>query len=519
MIIAVSLVNAGEINKNPKTEGTDNQIDSLPKKPAQKPNIIILYADDMGFGDLGIQYPNSKIPTPNLDKLASEGMRFTDAHSSSGICTPSRYAMLTGRHHWRDFHGIVGAMGKPCFQENQYTMAQMLKENEYTTACIGKWHLGWDWDTIRKQDWTQQDSMKLWGRYHRYYSSQAYDWNLPIPGGPLDRGFDYYFGDGTINMPPYVWIENDRVTEVPTVSMTTPKGMALEGSWEARPGPAMEGWDFFKVLPTLTQKAVEYVEKQKRIDQPFFLYMAFPSPHAPIIPNEEFLGKSKAGAYGDFVYQTDWCAGEILKALDAIGATDNTIVIFTADNGPERYAYDRIRNFDHHSSAPFRGLKRDIYEGGHHVPFVVRWPKKIKEGAICNEVISQVDLLKTLSKIIDAELPKGLAHDSHDFSDIWLGGNKDTRIRKATVQNTFKGRYAIRIDDWLYINHKSGYHSQPPAWAADHLGYLPLKDTVQLFNLKEDISQKVNLAGQMPEKVKQMQNELEAIQKQEVFVE
>jgi len=485
----------------------------------EKPNIVILYADDMGYGDLAIQNAASKIPTPNLDELAKQGMRFTDGHSSSGICTPSRYALLTGRHHWRDFHGIVGAMGKPFFKENQYTFAQMAKDNGYATACIGKWHLGWDWEAIRKPEWTQQDSMKLWGRYHRFYPSEAYDWNLPIPDGPLERGFDYYYGDGTINFPPYAWVENDRVTEVPTVSMRTPKGLTLEGEWGARPGPAVEGWDFFKVLPTLTEKAVAYIENQKTSEKPFFLYMAFPSPHEPVIPNEEFRGKSEAGAYGDFVYQTDWCAGQILKALETIGKAKNTIVIFTADNGPERYAYDRIQNFNHHSSAPFRGLKRDIYEGGHHVPFVVRWPDKIEAGSISYEVISQVDILKTISQLIGADLPKGLAHDSHDFSDVWLGKDVASNIREATVQNTFKDRYAIRVGDWLYINHKSGYHSKPPDWEADYFGYPTLSDSVQLYNLKEDISQKNNLAIEMSERVNQMQTRLEDIRQAETFIE
>ncbi|XOV92419.1 MAG: arylsulfatase [Bacteroidota bacterium] len=484
-----------------------------------KPNIIILYADDMGYGDLNIQNPDSKIPTPNLDQLARRGMRFTDGHSSSGICTPSRYGLLTGRHHWRDFHGIVGPMGPPAFKENQYTMAKMLKENGYTTAAIGKWHLGWDWEAIRKEGWTRQDSFNVFNRYLKFYPSEAYNWDMPIPGGPLDRGFDYYFGDGTINFPPYVFMENDRVTKTPTVSMTTPEGLALEGSWEARPGPAVEGWDFFEVLPTLTKKAVEYVRSQKDSHKPFFLYMAFPSPHAPIIPNEEFRGKSKAGPFGDFVYQTDWCAGQILEALEAIGQSENTIVIFTADNGPERYAYDRVRNYDHWSAAPFRGLKRDVYEGGHHVPFVVRWPGKIEAGTTNDQVISQVDLLKTLSQIVGAQLPKGLAHDSHDFSKVWLGGSPENPIRKATVQNTFEGRYALREGDWLYINHQSGYHSQPPEWAEEYFGYGPLEDSVQLYNLKGDIGQKSNLAGEMPDKVKEMQARLESIQQKETFVE
>ncbi len=299
--------------------------------------------------------------------------------------------------------------------------------------------------------------------------------------------------------------------------MTGPEGMALEGKWETRVGPALEDWDFFKVLPTLTEKAVEFVRKQKETEKPFFLYMAFPSPHAPIIPNEEFHGKSQAGFFGDFVYQTDWCAGEILKALDEIGKSENTLVIFTADNGPERYAYDRILNYDHHSSAPFRGLKRDIYEGGHHVPFVVRWPGKIKNASISDEVISQVDLLQTLASITGSELPDTLAHDSHDFSEVWLGNSGITGIRKATVQNTYKGHYALRAGDWLYINHENGYKSQPPDWVDDHFGYESSSDTVQLFNLREDISQKVNLAGKHPEKVREMNSLLNEIRSKETF--
>jgi len=473
----------------------------------QKPNIIILYADDMGFGDLNIQNPNSKIPTPNLDMLALEGMRFTDAHSSSGICTPSRYALLTGRYHWRDFHNIVGPMGPPIFRENQYTIGQMLAEHGYTTACIGKWHLGWDWEAIKKDDWKNSDV--------RVPPPEAYDWKKPIPGGPLDRGFDYYYGDGTINFPPYAWIENDTVIEVPTETMTTPKGMALEGNWEARPGPAIKNWDFFKVLPTITTRAVEYITNRKDQEDPFFLYLPFPSPHAPIIPNQEFIGKSEAGPYGDFVFQTDWCVGQMLNALEAIGEKENTIVIFSSDNGPERYAYARTQNYDHYSSGELRGLKRDIYEGGHHVPFLIRWPNKIKAGVLNHEVIHQVDILKSLATIIGADLPKNLAHDSHDFSNVWLGNSYDAGIRKATVQNTREGSYAIRMGDWSLINDSTGYITKPPRWASAHFGYQPTDSQVELFNLKEDIGQKTNLAEQYPDKVKLMQNELSFVRSNE----
>lgn len=481
------------------------------------PNIIILYADDMGFGDLACQNPDSKIPTPHLDQLVEEGMRFTDGHSSSGICTPSRYALLTGRYHWRDFHGIVGPMGQPAFKDNQFTLAQMLQDHGYHTACVGKWHLGWDWEAIRNKSWTTQDSMILFGRKKHFYPPEAYDWTMSIPGGPLDRGFNYYYGDGTINFPPYTWMENDRVVEIPTTTMRHPEGVALEGNWEARPGPAIPNWDFCDVLPTLTEKAVEYVQGRADSNQPFFLYVPFNSPHAPIVPDEPFQGKSQAGAYGDFVYQTDWAVGQILEALSDIGKSKNTIVVFTADNGPERYAYERIRNFDHQSYWPFRGLKRDVYEGGHHVPFIVKWPGEIPAGSVCTQVIHQADLLKTFSEIIQTSLPAGLMHDSHDFSEVWKNPNLEQTIRSVTVHNTFADKYALRQGDWLYINGPDGYHSKVPTWIDSLFNYEKNLGEVSLFNLSEDLGQRNNLAAEMPEKVSELQQLLTQAQKKETF--
>ncbi|NND05668.1 MAG: arylsulfatase [Saprospiraceae bacterium] len=485
-----------------------------------RPNVIILYADDMGYGDLACQNLDSKIPTPHLDRLASEGLRFTDGHSSSGICTPSRYALLTGRYHWRDFNNIVGPMGESVFDDGQFTLARMFKQVGYRTGCVGKWHLGWGWESVRKKEWTQKDSLVRENRRNYYfYPSEAYDWSLPIPDGPLDQGFDYYFGDGTINFPPYAWVENDRLLESPTWTMRHPQGMALEGNWEARPGPAVEGWDFFEVLPRITKKAKEYIVGQQDQKEPFFLYVPFSAPHAPIIPNEEFRGLSQAGPYGDFVHQTDWCVGEILKALEQIGESDNTIVIFTADNGPERYAYERIRKYDHHSAHPFRGLKRDVYEGGHHVPFLVKWPGKIKPNALSNQLIHQVDLLKTLAAIVDVTLPAGLAHDSHDFSEVWLGETSNLPIRPLAVHNTFQDKYGLRQGDWIYINSRDGYHSKPPDWVEDHFSYEPSDAEVLLFNLKDDIGQGKNLALEMPEKVQEMQALLTNIRSGETFIE
>ena len=334
-----------------------------PAPNTASPNIVILYADDMGYGDLAIQNPESKIRTPHLDGLAREGLRFTDAHSSSGICTPSRYALLTGRFHWRKFHGIVNSFGPPSF-DTELTLPAMLQQRGYRTACIGKWHLGWNWDAIKRPDATPHPQTG--------YAPEAFDWSKPIPGGPRDRGFDYYFGDDVPNFPPYAWFENDRVITTPSAPLTiTPK--TAEGNWEARPGPMTPGWDFHAVMPRLTERAEKWIGEQRGRPEPFFLYFPFTSPHAPIVPSPDFAGKSKAGGYGDFMEQTDATVGRVLAALAANGFAENTLVIFSADNGAEHYAYPRIQNFSHRSSGPLRGVKRDLWEGVPSTPSRVAW--------------------------------------------------------------------------------------------------------------------------------------------------
>ena len=466
-----------------------------------KLNIILLYADDLGYGDLGCYNPDSKIPTPNLDQLASTGMRFTDGHSSSGICTPSRYAMLTGRHHWRDFHGIVGALGGSVFKDEQLTLPELLQKSGYATACIGKWHLGWDWNAIRKPG-TPKNSIQ----------PGDFDWSKPVPDGPLAHGFDHYFGDTVINFPPYAWIEDDRLIRAPDKVFTRDIPQKVkEGNWECRPGPGVSDWDFYQVLPTLTKKSAEYVRDRKGKDQPFFLYVPFPSPHAPIIPNDEFDGTSKAGPYGDFVHQTDHACGEILKALEASGHADNTIVIFTADNGPEHYAWARDEKFDHWSSAPLRGLKRDIYEGGHHVPFLIRWPGLTKPASVSDALISQVDLMATFASQLDFELPDDSAHDSHDFLP-YLKGDSESGPRSSMVHNTRKDHYAFRDGDWLLIDGKTGYLRKPPAsWDKKHKQPADNGSPVELYNLSKDIGQRNNLAAKHPERVKAMQEALREV--------
>ena len=476
------------------------------------PNVVILYADDMGFGDLGANNPASKIPTPHLDRLAAEGVRFTDGHSSSGICSPSRYALLTGRHHWRDFHSIVGPFGGPVFKPGQLTLPQMLRQKGYATAAIGKWHLGWDWNAIRRPG-TPKDSLH----------AGDFDWSLPIPGGPLDHGFDTYFGDDVINFPPYAWIEGNRFPRAPDITLTStqkgkqitrfPSGAAApkEGTWGSRPGPALSDWNPHTVNPTLTQRTVDYILARQGQTTPFFLYVPFPSPHEPVIPQTEFRGRSQAGPYGDYVAETDAACGRILAALKQAGFAENTLVIFTADNGSEALAYARDQKFDHWSSAPFRGVKQDLYEGGHRVPFLMRRPGVLQPGRVSDALISQVDLMATLASLVGYALPSNAAEDSFDFLP-YLRAETPVGPRRELVYNTQRDRYGCRDGDWVLIDAKTGdARPVPAAWSEKHRQ--PAEDDlpVELYNLKDDPGQRHNLAAAHPERVATMQARLKQL--------
>ncbi|MCU0749142.1 MAG: arylsulfatase [Akkermansiaceae bacterium] len=470
---------------------------------AEKPNILLLYADDLGYGDLGCYNSKSKIPTPQLDKLAAGGMRFTDAHSSSGICSPSRFAMLTGRHHWRDFHGIVDAFGKSVFKPERLTLPEMLQAKGYRTAAIGKWHLGWDWNAIRKP-----------GSKKNGIRPEDFDWSKPIPDGPCAHGFDHYFGDEVINFPPYCWIEDDKVLKAPDTMMDVTKWKTIkEGNWECRPGPMSSDWDPYQNLPETTRRGVEYIKAQKNAEKPFFLYFAFPSPHAPIIPNDRFDGKSKAGAFGDFVCETDDSVGQLLQALEDAGLSDNTLVIFSADNGPEHYAWERDEKHDHWSAHPLRGLKRDIYEGGHRVPTIIKWPGVTPAGKVSHALISQIDFMATIAAALGFELPADAAEDSHNQLPLLKG--ETATVRSTHIHNTKVNHYAIRHGKWLLINADTGYLRNPPAsWNQKHGMPADDKSPVELYDLENDIGQKHNLAAQHPERVTELQALLKKIRTQ-----
>jgi len=472
------------------------------QKADQLPNIVLLYADDLGYGDLACQNPDSKIPTPHLDALAAAGTRFTDAHSSSGICTPSRYAMLQGRYHWRKFHGIVNSFDQPVLDDERTTLAELLRERGYRTACIGKWHLGWDWKAIQRDPNGKPDPKQGFG-------PDAFDWSRPIPGGPLAHGFDDYFGDDVPNFPPYTWFENDRLLAVPTEPLNNNLKTA-EGSFETRPGPAVANWDFAAVMPRLTEKAVEWIAEQKP-DRPFFLYFPFTSPHAPIVPSAEYTGKSNAGGYGDFVTQTDATVGRILTVLEERGLAANTLVVFTSDNGPETYAYERIRRYNHRSMGPLRGLKRDLWEGGHRVPTIIRWPDKVPAGKVNAGLLSQIDLYATLARVVGAEVPAGNAEDSRDQYALITGTGPSAR--SELIHNTNPNGYAIRQGDWVLINARSGGVSNVPKWYDQANNYQTNDQPGELYNLRDDLAQRNNLFVQHPEKVNELKLRLDEIRR------
>ena len=276
-----------------------------------------------------------------------------------------------------------------------------------------------------------------------------------------------------------------------------------EGQWEFRPGPKVEGWNPYKVLPTLTKRTIEWIKERDK-EQAFFLYFALPSPHAPIIPNDEFDGKSQAGAYGDFIVQTDWVVGEVLNALKEKGLEDNTIVIFSSDNGTESYAWERAEKYGHFSMGDFRGLKRDVWEGGHHVPFIFKWPGQVEAGSISNELISQIDIMATLASITGIELPENAASDSYNFLPVLKGKKLNSPLREAIVHNTYASKWGIRIGDWLYINSQSGGHRELPESFKKLTGYQDFDTEGLLFNMKDDPEQRVNLYKKYPEKIKEM---------------
>lgn len=447
------------------------------------PNIVFILADDMGIDSVSALNSKSGIETPYLNKLMSEGMTFTDAHSGSAVCSPTRYGVLTGRYSWRSRlkSGIVGKWQRPLIGKDRLTVGKMLQQCGYHTACIGKWHLGWNW-----LDSNDKPTEKL----------KEIDFSKPVKGGPIERGFDYYLGDDVPNWPPYVWIENDRLQGMPTDMMKA------DGSNGVSSGPATPGWRFEKVLPTITQRCVDYIKERAKEDRPFFLYFPMTSPHTPINPSERFKGKSGISKYADFLMETDWSAGQILEALDKHGLSENTLVIFTTDNGTSpKCNFDELEQKGVHLRENWRGHKADIWEGGHRVPFIAKWPGIIAPGSKCDEVISLVDFMATAAEITGFDLPDTAGEDSLSLVSSFRRKKHTESVRQAIVCHSAGGLFAVRKGKWkVEFCSGSGGWSAPRENQAGELG-LP---AIQLYDLKADPKEQNNLYDKRPEIVEEL---------------
>jgi arylsulfatase A-like enzyme len=434
----------------------------------------------MGYGDVSCLNENSQIQTAHLDGLAAGGIVFRDAHATSAVCTPSRYGILTGRYNWRSWlkEGVTWGYSRPVIEPGRTTVASFLKSRGYVTGCVGKWHLGWTWPT-------------------RGNAPEDVDYTQPIADGPCSVGFDEFFGiAASLDMPPYVYVEDDRPTAVPDRVVPAGEGKAF---W--REGPVAPDFRHADVLPTLTGKAVDFIDRHAASDSPFFLYLPLPAPHTPILPADEYRGRSGTNEYGDFCLHVDGVVGQITAALERAGVADDTIVIFAADNGCSPMVdFDELAGFGHHPSYVFRGHKADIYEGGHRIPLIVRWPDRIRPGRTEDETVCLVDLLATCADVLGVPLRDDAGEDSVSNLPLWDGETLDRSLREATVHHSINGSFSIRKGRWkLELCPGSGGWSSPrPGKECEGL------PPMQLYDLDADVGERRNLFEEQPAVVEEL---------------
>ncbi len=462
---------------------------------AQKPNIVVILADDLGYGDVQCYNPErGKIPTPHIDRLAAQGMRFTDGHSSSGVCSPSRYALLTGRYHWRTRlqTGIVGVFGEPLIAPARLTIASLTKQHGYRTAAIGKWHLGWDWPIPPQNDALFRNVPKNAGPAtdaHRAAWREVFA--QTIPGGPTTRGFDTYFGTDVPNWPPYCFIEDNRTLGVPSTFLPAP---LLQNHQASLQGPALDQWTLEPILPALRDRAVRFITESAQRAEPFLLYLPLTTPHTPLAVNAEWRGRSGLIPFADLVMETDAAIGRVLAAIEQSGVADRTLVLFTSDNGCAAYiGVPEMERQGHFPSGPLRGYKTSMYEGGHRVPFIVRWPGVVKPGSTCGQLVHHADLIATLAEVVGTKLPADAGEDS--FSLLPLLRGSTAPIRKNAVSCAVNGVPGYRSGDWKLVL------APDPKAGTD----------VELYDLKTDLGEARNVAAAHPAQVAAMRAEFEAL--------
>ena len=468
-----------------------------------QPNVVIILADDMGYGDVRALNPNSRIATPHLDQLAADGMLFTDGHSPSAVCTPTRYALLTGRYCWRSRlkRGVLGGYSEPLLEPGRKTIADMLRARGYHTGAVGKWHLGMALPKLKEKV-----------DVSRWDGDPGIDFAGVITDSPIHHGFDRYFGvSASLDMAPYVYIRDDRFTKMPELQQK-----AIGFPHFIRKGPRASDFEIDGVLDRLKDEAVAFITEAAGNDKPFFLYLPLTAPHKPTQPHERFRGKTGLGEYGDFVAQVDWTVGEVLKSLDKAGVSDDTLVVYTSDNGSYMFRYSDSESADHvtdsrkqgffarnhTANGPLRGTKADVWEAGHRVPLIVRWPGKVKGGTTCSTAVCLTDLYSTCAEITGATLDENSAEDSLSLVKLL---NQTSKDRGAPVINhSINGMFAIRNDDWKLVAGTGSGGRQNPRGK-------PFEKPYQLFNLVDDVGETDNVAAEHPEMVERMTRQLEEL--------
>lgn len=439
-----------------------------------RPNVVVILCDDLGYGDVRAYNDNAKMATPRMDRLAQEGMRFTDAHSPSSVCTPTRYGLLTGRYSWRTRmkSGVLQGYSPALIEPGRTTLASLLKGAGYRTGGFGKWHLGLG-------------------------MAEKVDYSKPLRPSPLDHGFDEYFGiPASLDMPPYLFIENDRCVKQPTASLPDNGEVKRGPFW--RGGPAAPGFRMEDVVPKITDRACRFIEKSAKARAPFFAYVPLTGPHTPWVPSKPFQGKSKAGLYGDFVEEIDASIGRIVDQLAASGVARDTLLVVTSDNGAPWMKQDSVAAAGHWANTPWRGQKADIQEAGHRIPFLVRWPSQVRAASVSDQLVCLTDLFATVAEAAGQPLAVGMAEDSMSILPVLLGSGKG--VRQGIVHHSASGLFSIRVGEWKLVEGRgSGGFSEPvtlkPA-AGEPEG--------ELYNLRKDPHEDRNLYLQRPAEVKRL---------------
>jgi arylsulfatase A len=472
---------------------------------AERPNIVVILADDLGYGDLRCLNPEGRIATPSLDRLAAEGMRFNDAHSGSAVCTPTRYGLLTGRYAWRTRlkSGVLGGMSPPLIGPGRQTIAHLLAAQGYATACIGKWHLGMGW--ARKPGTPAFDD-----RIEQGADGWNADFTQAVTRGPTSVGFTRYFGiSASLDMVPYVFIDQDRVSGLPDTDLAFAMVADEDTAGPTtRKGPGLTGFSADAVLATLTRTAVAWIGQQAAAKQPFFLYLPLASPHTPVAPSAPWRGRSGISPYADFVMETDAAVGAVLAELARAGVADDTLVVFTSDNGFSPAAKLAVQMAKgHNPNFRFRGAKADLFEGGHHVPLLVRWPGVVTPGASSARLVGLMDLMATCAAITGATLGDASAEDSVSFLPA-LHGDERGGVRDELVHHSINGSFAIRVGRWkLLLAPDSGGWSAPKPGSPEALGLPP----VQLYDLEADLGETSNVHARHPEVVRDLLARLQRV--------